>query len=145
MELKLPQTQVIDSRATKLVTAFMIVFVLAIIYFLSVKTPLQTKSVDISKPVDINTATVSEAYFVPPTSTNKEVTVRGKVVSAPNEKSSATHKILDGNNNTIVYATTSDDKLRQQEGNVVSLVGNIPFNQEVSPSTILNVQYISIK
>jgi len=98
----------------------------------------------ITEPAVVST---NDAYFIPPKQTSREVKLTGRVEPiARKEGSLATHKIVDVNTDkTIAHAYTSDDKLRQQEGNVVSLVGEMPITSELGSNTVVFIKYITFK
>jgi len=118
--------------------------IISLIYIFLIKIPFSKTVQSIATP-DQNVPEVNNAYFTPPVSLHTEVKVRGKVVSASQEKEGATHKILDEDGSVIVYAKTNDDKLKQQEGNFVILVGTLSLGKKLSPSSILDVSYIAFK
>ena len=57
----------------------------------------------------------------------------------------ATHKIVGTGGDILCLAITGDDKLKQQEGNSVTMVGTIPYDKVLGENTVLNVKYISFK
>ncbi len=92
-----------------------------------------------------NTQQKSSAYFIPPSSPYKEVKLTGRVEKSLGEKPKATHVLMDKNNNVIVFLYTDDDKLTQQEGNRITLVGQIPYSSELNPESVVFVKYILFK
>jgi|SRR3989344_5061289 len=128
----------------RIVVGFAVSVILALCYFLFIKIPYggPVKTPDVVKGLPVDSGS---PYFIPPTSTVKEVQVTGKIVAATDELKDATHKIVDGGGAVIIYAKTNDDKLRQQEGNVITLVGNISLTEEIGPTTVMEVSYISFK
>lgn len=135
MELSLPDNK-------KLVSVFIFLIIVFSFYFFGVRAPVNKNLSESS----INSKDISSAYFVPPQTTSKEVKVKGRVIPVqPGEFEGATHKVVDGSGKVIIYAYTSDDKLKQQEQSVVNLVGQIPLGGSVSPKTLLKVDYISFK
>lgn len=136
MNLSLPD-------AKKLISIFLFLVIVAGSYFLGIKKPNDNKSMEKSNN---ESNKISNAFFIPPNSTTEEVKVRGRVVIAENgEFSGATHKVIDSSGKTIIYAFTEDDKLKQQEQSVVTLVGKVPLGTVVSPKALLKVDYISFK
>ena len=83
----------------RLITIFILVLIFGGMYFYNFKiNPAYNNNI----PSEDNS--ISNAYFIPPSSTTKEVEVRGKVVVAlQDERGNATHKILDDNGNTVAY------------------------------------------
>lgn len=135
MDLSLPDNK-------KLVSVFIFLVVVFSFYFFGVRTPVKKTM----EEAPISSEDISSAYFVPPQTTSKEVKVKGRVIPVQTgEFDGATHKIVDGSGKVIIYAYTSDDKLKQQEQSVVNLVGQIPLGGEISPKTLLKVDYISFK
>lgn len=138
MLLNLPGDK--SNRKYYVILAILLLF--AFTYFVFVKSSAVSTN-KASKEVELKSAST---YFIPPTSNTKEVKVTGKVVKIDEqEKPGATHKLVDSNGTTIIYAKTSDDKLKQQEGYIVNLVGEISINEEISDSSILFVNYIAFK
>ena len=129
-----------------LVILFISLLVFSLIYFFSVR--LSTYNSSKNGPKASPTQIVSAPYFIPPSSKNKEASVFGRVVKLDENSAKelkATHKILDKGGNIICLATTDDDKLKQQEGNTVTLVGTLPYDVNISEKTVLVVKYISFK
>ena len=138
------------NRAT-LIALFLLLLFGAIFYILLVRgwgiNSKKTLDNTITNNTENNLQNGSAAFFIPPTSQNKEVEVYGRIVKltdSENSQTGATHKIV-LNGNTLILAKTEDDKLKQQEGNTVTLVGTIPTEQSVSPQTVLSVDYIQFK
>ncbi|HHH14319.1 MAG TPA: hypothetical protein ENJ78_01265 [candidate division WWE3 bacterium] len=119
---------------------FLFIFIFGIYIF---STRVSTKP---AKPLE-NTAQEqkSSAYFSPPESPYKEVELTGKVEKSVSQKPKATHVLYNKDGSIIAYLYTDDDKLKQQEGNRVTIVGRIPYSTEVSPDTIVFVKYILFK
>lgn len=128
-----------------LVVIFGLVFIFGLVYLFFVKMPATTS---LNKNTIAPTKNVSSPYFIPPTSKLKEVTVTGRVVKLDEttaKEKKATHKIIGNGGVVLCLAATGDDKLKQQEGNSVTLVGDISFDQTLNENTVLNVKYISFK
>lgn len=140
MENYLPKNRV------TLVFSFLLVLVFAISYFIFLKLPYSGDSTGKITPSPVSSG--SAPYFIPPTNTTKEVSVTGRVVKLDDREASelkATHKIVGSGGVVLSLAKTDDDKLKQQEGNSVTLVGNIPYNLKLEATTVLDVKYISFK
>jgi len=117
--------------------------VVGLSYFVGVKKPVNK---DITGDTPSREGKISNAFFIPPDSTVKEAKVRGRVLPAQiGEFDGASHKVVDGDGKVLVYAYTEDDKLKQQEQSVVTLVGSVPIGTNISPKTLLKVDYISFK
>jgi hypothetical protein len=131
-----------DKSSRKYYAILTVLLVFTFTYFVFVRNS-SVKPKEVAKDIETKSAS---AYFIPPSSSTKEVKVTGKVVKIDEqEKPGATHKLVDNNGLTIIYAKTSDDKLKQQEGSIVNLVGEIPLNQEINDTSILFVNYIAFK
>jgi len=129
--------------AKKLISVMLFLLIVGLAYFVGVKKPLSKNNIEEST---IESKKISNAFFIPPESTVKEIKVRGRVIKVSlGEFEGATHKVVDGDGKVLVYAYTDDDKLKQQEQSVVTLVGTVPIGTEISPKTLLKVDYISFK
>lgn len=134
----------VSKQMFKYLSALVVVLVIAIAYFSITRSskPANTIVDDSGNDVSKNAA-----FFIPPSSTTKQIEVTGEVIKVePGERTGATHKIVDpSDGHTLIFATTNDDKLNQQEGNVVKLVGNVALNEDVTANTLMKVEYISFK
>lgn len=134
----------VSKQMLKYLSALVVLLVIAVVYFSITRssntsdTPLDESGNDVSK---------NAAFFIPPSSTTKQIEVTGEVIKVePGERSGATHKIADpSDGHILIYATTNDDKLNQQEGNIVKLVGNVPLNENITENSLMKVDYISFK
>jgi len=135
-----------SKNTLKYIVILVVLVIIAVLYFAFTRlssTP-QGASVEQNNASDTSN---NAAFFVPPSSTQRQIEVTGEVVKvAVGEKPGSTHKIIDPSNGSIlIYATSDDDKLNQQEGNVIKLVGSVPINEEVGSETLMKVDYISFK
>ena len=135
-----------SKNTLKYIVILVVLVIIAVLYFAFTRlssTP-QGASVEQNNASDTSN---NAAFFVPPSSTQRQIEVTGEVVKVGvGEKPGATHKIIDPSNGSIlIYATSDDDKLNQQEGNVIKLVGSVPINEEVGSETLMKVDYISFK
>lgn len=142
MLLNLPMSK----NTLKYVVILVVLVIIAISYFIFTRFSSTPQSAGVKQNNTKDTSN-NAAFFIPPSSTQKQIEVTGKVVKVEvGEKTGATHKIIDpSDGSTLIYATSDDDKLNQQEGNVVKLVGSVPINQKVSSKTLMKVDYISFK
>lgn len=131
----------------KLIIIFLSLVVFLIVYVFVVRPMLTTPTTNVNTNTqNEENLEVSDAFLIPPDEEFKEVEVTGRVVSVEGEeKPQATHKIVDLEGNIIVYAVTNDDKLVQQEGSIVTMVGEVPSIMQVTPDTVVNIKYILFK
>lgn len=141
MNNSLPQNKLL------LIVSFILVLVFGVIYLVFIR--FQTTDVikdGVENTVNI-TPTGSSAYFIPPKSEFVEATVTGRIVKLSDSEAintKASHKIV-VNGETVTLAIAEDDKLKQQEGSTVTVVGDIPVNQTLSDKSVLKVKYILFK
>lgn len=130
-----------------LIVSFILVLIFAIIYFIFIRFQATNEIKDTASDMVNNGPTGSAAYFAPPKSEFVETSVTGRVVKLSDPESTefkASHKIV-VNGEIVTLAVADDDKLKQQEGNTVTIVGDIPINQTLSDKSVLKVKYILFK
>lgn len=141
MNITLPKNKLL------LVSIFALVLVFGFVYLFFVRIQFSNPINSKIQSTNNDSAIESAPYFVPPKSEFIESTVTGRVVKLSDSEITtlkASHKIvLDGK--ILTLAVADDDKLKQQEGSTVTIVGDLPINQKLSENSVLKVKYILFK